>query len=90
MYFFKPYYFLNNLRHILNSEPRALLKELIPILSRSILSCCLKHGGLDNFIMTSSNLYMEDGFDEFAINYTSFVGLGLINIENDTENVLIK
>ena len=55
----------------------------MPLLSRSILGCCLKHGGLDNFLMTSSNLYMEDSFDEFAINYTSFVGLGLINIKNN-------
>jgi hypothetical protein len=51
-------------------------------LLQQLLICSLAYGGLDNFIMTTRNIYLEfkgKGKDvKFHINYTSFAGLALI------------
>jgi hypothetical protein len=49
---------------------------------RQLLKCSIEYGGLDDFVMTAENVFLDTHDDvhqeALFINYTSFVGLGLI------------
>ena len=38
----------------------------------------LSHGGLDNFLMTTSNVFFTDDMESLVLNYNSFVGLSFV------------
>lgn len=64
---------------MLDTERKAIQIHELSTYCRNLIACCLNYGGLDNFVMSSSNVYFEDDFEKFEINYTSFVGIAFIN-----------
>ena len=45
---------------------------------RELLSASLSHGGLDNFLMTTSDVYFTDDMESLVLNYNSLVGLEFV------------
>lgn len=51
---------MHSLRAVLNKNPEVVPKKNIPNLFHQLISLCLKGGGLDNMLMTTSNVYLSD------------------------------
>ena len=45
----------------------------------------MEFGGLDNFLMTTSNVYLEDDLETLQINHTSIAGIGIIQGLSDVD-----
>ena len=43
----------------------------------------MSHGGLDNFLMTTSNVFFTDDMESLVLNYNSFVGLSFVLGDNN-------
>ena len=56
---------------------QVLKNKKIQHIAIELVSCALSAGGLDNFFMTTANVYMY--MNELVINYTSIVGMAFVN-----------
>lgn len=64
IYIYKPFYLNDNLKRRMESDfewSNEIFKyKSLPKIFRQLLKCSVEFGGLDNFIMTTSNVYLEE------------------------------
>ena len=80
---------MKNIRNTLFKNSELLDKKIINNLFYELLNLSLQFGGLDNFVMTTSNVFLSDDMENLSLNYNSFVGLSFLKLE-DSDVVPIR
>ena len=74
---------MKNIRSVLYKDPELIVPESIRGYAFELLKLSLEVGGLDNFVMTTSNVYFTDDMENLILNHNSFVGLKFFCLEDE-------
>ena len=74
---------MKNIRSLLIKDPDIIKKKDVKKFSYELLNLSLAYGGLDNFIMTTSNVYFTEDMENINLNYLSFAGLSYICLDDE-------